>query len=45
MIKIQETSLGWKEALPIVPLHTHIAPKEQVGLVLTGCYMGDRFLH
>ena len=28
----QETSLGWKEALPIAVLHTHIAPKEQVGL-------------
>ena len=29
---IQETSLGWKEALPISLLHTCIAPKEQVGL-------------
>ena len=28
----QETSLGWKKALPIVLLCTHIAPKEQVGL-------------
>ena len=28
----QETSLGWKEALPIALLHTHIAPKEQIGL-------------
>ena len=28
----QETSLGWKEALPIALLHTRIAPKEQVGL-------------
>ena len=28
----QETSLGWKEALAIVLLHTHIDPKEQVGL-------------
>ena len=28
----QETSLGWKEALPISLLHTCIAPKEQVGL-------------
>ena len=27
----QETSLGWKEALPITLLCTHIAPKEQVG--------------
>ena len=34
MIKtiIQETSLGWKETLPIALLHTHTAPKEQVGL-------------
>ena len=30
----QETSLGWKEALPIALLHTHIAPEEQVGLSL-----------
>ena len=28
----QETFLGWKEALPIALLCTHIAPKEQVGL-------------
>ena len=28
----QESSLGWKEALPIALLHTHIAPKEKVGL-------------
>ena len=28
----QETSLGWKEALPIAVLCTRIAPKEQVGL-------------
>ena len=28
----QETSLGWKEALPIALLCTHIASKEQVGL-------------
>ena len=28
----QEISLGWKEALPIALLHTHIAPKEKVGL-------------
>ena len=27
-----ETSLGWKEALPIPLLCTRIAPKEQVGL-------------
>ena len=29
---IQETSLGWKEALPRALLCTHIAPKEQAGL-------------
>ena len=28
----QESSLGWKEALPIALLNTHIAPKEKVGL-------------
>ena len=28
----QETYLGWKEALPIVLLHTCTAPNEQVGL-------------
>ena len=27
----QETSLGWKEVLPIALLRTRIAPKEQVG--------------
>ena len=27
----QKTSLGWKEALQIALLCTHIAPKEQVG--------------
>ena len=27
----QKTSLGWKEALPVAFLCTHIAPKEQVG--------------
>ena len=36
----QETSLGWKEALPIALLRTCIAPKEQVGLVLMRCRMG-----
>ena len=46
----QETSLGWK-ALPIALLHTHIAPKEQVGLspykMLYGrsfVYVNDLFL-
>ena len=28
----QETFLRWKEALPIVLLCSHIAPKKQVGL-------------
>ena len=43
--------LGWKEALPIALLHTHIAPKEQVGLnpyeMLYGrpfVYVNDLFL-
>ena len=48
---IQETSLGWKEALPIALLCTHIVPKEQVGLcpyeMLSGrpfVYANDLFL-
>ena len=48
---IQETSLGWKEALPIALLHTLIAPKEQVGFspydMLYGrpfVYVNDLFL-
>ena len=47
----QETSLGWKEALPIALLCTRIAPKEQVGLspyeMLYGrpfIYVNDLFL-
>ena len=47
----QETSLGWKESLPIALLHTHIAPKEQVGFnpyeMLYGrpfVYVNDLFL-
>ena len=45
----QETSLGWKKALPIALLHTRIAPKEQVGLrpykMLCGfVYVNDLFL-
>ena len=47
----QETSLGWKEALAIVLLHTHIDPKEQVGLspyemldVRTLVYVNNLFL-
>ena len=30
----EETSLGWKETLPIALLHTYIVPKEQVDLSL-----------
>ena len=48
---IQETSLGWKEALPIALLHTRSAPKKQVGLspyeMLYGrpfVYVSDLFL-
>ena len=47
----QETFLGWKEALPIACLCTHIVPKEQVGLspyeMLYGrpfVYVNDLFL-
>ena len=47
----QETSLGWKEALPIALLWTCIHPKEQVGLspyeILYGrhfVYVNDLFL-
>ena len=47
----QETSLGWKESLRIALLHTHIAPKEQLGLspyeMLYGrpfVYVNDLFL-
>ena len=48
---IQETSLGWKEALPIALLCTRIAPKEQICLspyeMLCGrpfVYVNDLFL-
>ena len=37
----QETSLGWKEALPIALLRTRIAPKEQVGLSPYEMLLGD----
>ena len=47
----QETSLGWKEALPIALFHSYIAPKEQLGLspyeMLYGrpfVYVSDLFL-
>ena len=49
---IQETSLGWKEALPTALLCTFITPKEQVGLspdeMLYGrpfVYVNDLFLN
>ena len=49
--KITQTSLGWKEALLIALLCTHIAPKEQAGLrpyeTLYGrplIYVNDLFL-
>ena len=54
MIKkiIQETSLGWKEALPTALLCNFITPKEQVGLspdeMLYGrpfVYVNDLFLN
>ena len=38
-----ETSLGWKEALPIALLRTRIAPKEQVGLSLYEMLYGRPF--
>ena len=48
---ITKTSVGWKEALPIALLRTHIAPKEQIGLspceMLYGrpfVYVNDHFL-
>ena len=47
----QKTSLGWKEALSIALLRTHISPKEQVGLspyvIVYGrpfVYVNDLFL-
>ena len=47
----QETSLRWKEVLPVALLHTCVAPKEQVGLspyeMLYGrpfVYVNDLFL-
>ena len=47
----QETSLGWKETLPVALLRTRIALKEQVGLspyeMLYGrpfAYVNDLFL-
>ena len=40
-----ETSLGWKETLPIALLHTHIAPKEQVGLSPYEMLYGKSFVY
>ena len=37
--------MGWKEALPIAVLHTHIAPKEQVGLSLYEMRYGRPFVY
>ena len=41
----QEFSLGWKEALPITLLHTHTAPKEQVGLSSYEMLYGRPFIY
>ena len=41
----QETSLGWKEALPIALLHTRIAPKEQLGLSPYEMLYGRTFVY
>ena len=41
----QETSLGWKEALPIALLCTHVAPKEQVGLSSYEMLYGRLFVY
>ena len=45
MKKITQTSLGWKEALPIALLHTCIAPKEQVGLSPYEILYGKPFVY
>ena len=41
----QETSLGWKEALPVALLCTRIAPKEQVGLSPYEMLYGRSFVY
>ena len=41
----QETSLEWKEALPIALLYTRIAPKEQVGLCPYEMLYGRSFVY
>ena len=42
---IQESSLGWMEALPIAILCTHFAPKGQVGLSLYEMVYGRHFVY
>ena len=41
----QKTSLGWKEALQIALLCTHIAPKEKVGLSPSERLYGRTFVY
>ena len=41
----QETSLGWKEALPIALLCTRISPKELVGFSPYGMLYGRPFVY
>ena len=41
----QETSLGWKEALPIALLRPRIAPKEHLGLSLYEMLYGRPFVY
>ena len=41
----QETSLGWKKALPTALLHTLIVPKEQIGLSHYEMLYGRPFVH
>ena len=37
--------MGWKEALPIAFLNTHIAPKDQVGLSPYEMLYGKPFVY
>ena len=37
--------MGWKEALPIALLNTHIAPKDQVGLSPYEMLYGKPFVY
>ena len=41
----QKTSRGWKEALPVALLCTHIAPKEQAGFSPQEMLYGRPFVH